>query len=258
MAVRALAVAFPRLRPLGVLLGLDLRFPRSAPDRLALAWRASSPKRQRQRVQEVRRNGLPAEEHTHAEWVLELVIALGVHDRVTRGHCERVRRYAHQIAVEMGLTDAALDRLQWAALLHDIGKLFVPPEILSKPGPLTPMEWDIVRSHAAEGHDLVDPLVAWLGPWALAVGSHHERWDGAGYPLGLTGEEISMGARIVAVADAYDVMTSRRSYQSPRPVDEARAEIERCAGTQFDPRVIEAFLRIEFAEPTVGLRSLLG
>ena len=175
MVVRALALAVPRLRPLGVLLGLDLRFPGAAPNRVALAWRTGSAKYQKRRLQEVRWDVLPADGHAHAEWVLELVIALGAHDRVTRGHCERVRRYAHRIAVEMGLTDTALERLQWAALLHDIGKLFIPAEILNKPGPLTETEWDIVRSHAAEGHDLVDPLRGWLGPWALAVGSHHER-----------------------------------------------------------------------------------
>ncbi len=176
--------------------------------------------------------------------VLELVAALSVHDRQTRGHSERVRVFADLIADEMHLSDADRARLRWASLLHDIGKLVVPPEILTKPAALTDVEMSAVRRHPEEGERLIGPLRAWLGEWGEAVVQHHERYDGTGYPHGLAGDQISLAGRIVAVADSYEVMTAARPYRKSISVSAARKELVKCSGTQFDPMVVRAFLNI--------------
>ena len=119
-----------------------------------------------------------------AEKLLELVAALSIHDRLTRGHSERVRAYTHMVGEELKITGAALDHLRWSALLHDIGKLLVSAEILNKPGKLTDAEFEAIKQHPEFGRELVAPLVGWLGDSARAVWEHHERWDGQGYPRG--------------------------------------------------------------------------
>ena len=149
-----------------------------------------------------------------AEILFHLVGALDVHDRITRGHAERVRAYAYSLGRELGLAADDLDRLNWAALLHDIGKLEVSTEILNKPGRPTDEEWQQLRAHPLYGETLVEPLREWLGDWADAVGYHHERWDGTGYPRGVAGAEIPLAGRIVAIADVFDVITSARSYKT--------------------------------------------
>ena len=187
--------------------------------------------------------------------MLELVAALSIHDRITRGHSERVRAYSRMLGEELGLGDVELDRLQWAGLLHDIGKLLIPDEILNKPGSLTAEEYEEVCRHPEYGQGMVAPLVPWLGESARAVWEHHERWDGGGYPAGLAGtRHRDLAARIVAVADTFDVMTSARSYKAPVSAAEARAELARCAGGQFDPTVVRAFLNISIGR----LRLVIG
>jgi HD domain len=167
-----------------------------------------------------------------------------VHDRQTRGHSERVRVFADLIADEMHLSDGDRARLRWASLLHDIGKLVVPPEILTKPAALNDVEMSAVRRHPEEGEKLIGPLRAWLGEWGDAVVQHHERYDGTGYPHGLAGDQISLAGRIVAVADSYEVMTAARPYRKSISVSAAREELVKCSGTQFDPMVVRAFLNI--------------
>ena len=179
-----------------------------------------------------------------AQLLLELVAHLDEHDPLTRGHSERVRGYAQSIGRELGLDSRELDLLNWAALLHDIGKLAVPHEILASPRRPTEDEWEILRTHPTSGAELAAPLREWLGAWSAAIEQHHEQWDGTGYPLGLAGSEISLAGRIVAVADVFDVITSARSYKRQSSVVEARKELLRCAGTQFDPDVVRAFLAI--------------
>ena len=179
-----------------------------------------------------------------AQLLLELVAHLDEHDPLTRGHSERVRGYAQSIGRELGLDSRELDLLNWAALLHDIGKLAVPHEILASPRRPTEDEWEILRTHPTSGAELAAPLREWLGTWSAAIEQHHEQWDGTGYPLGLAGSEISLAGRIVAVADVFDVITSARSYKRQSSVVEARKELLRCAGTQFDPAVVRAFLAI--------------
>jgi putative nucleotidyltransferase with HDIG domain len=238
-----------RLLPLAALLSLTLVFPDTAPSRFRLALRGASARDLDRALNDItaRRAGLvrPSGDTQHAaEELLVLVAALSRHDRLTRGHSERVRAYAVMIGEEMGLDTGDLDRLRWAALLHDVGKMSVPAEILNKPGRLTDEEFAVVREHTTFGAELTDGLHAWLGDAVRAVDQHHERWSGGGYPYGLRGTQIVPAARIVAVADAFDVMTSSRSYKQPMAATDARAELERCAGSQFDPAVVRAMLSI--------------
>jgi HD-GYP domain-containing protein (c-di-GMP phosphodiesterase class II) len=233
-----------RLLPLAALLNLSLLFPDKAPQRFAVARRVGRPRDLQRQLQEAREKGVEGGEVAYMQRVLELVAALSVHDRQTRGHSERVRVFADLIADEMKLPAPDRARLRWASLLHDIGKLLVPSEVLSKPAALNQAEWENVRRHPEEGARLIGPLRTWLGEWAAAVEHHHERWDGKGYPLGLAGEGISLAGRIVGVADAYEVMTAVRPYRRPLGVVAAREELVRCSGKQFDPAVVRAFLNI--------------
>ncbi|TMK87083.1 MAG: HD domain-containing protein [Actinobacteria bacterium] len=217
-----------RLLPLATLLKLSMIFPDKAPSRFGVALRAGTVRNLEERVVEMRARGIDDEPSRAAEQILELVGALGVHDRATRGHAEQDDR----------------DRLRWAALLHDVGKVTVPTEVLNKPGKPDEEEWRILHSHPEEGAKLAAPLREWLGEWADTIEQHHERWDGLGYPHGLKGEKISRGARIVAVADSFEVMTAARSYKRPMDVKAARQELTNGAGTQFDPAMVRAFLNI--------------
>ncbi len=233
-----------RLLPLAALFKLSLVFPDEAPSRFGTAMRTGTTRQLQRRIDEVKANGLASDDLTYAETMLELVAALSVHDRLTRGHCERVRAYTDMMIEELGIDDESAGRLRWAALLHDVGKLHVPTSILAKTGRPDDDEWELLKSHTWQGDLMIEPIKPWLGEWAAVIGSHHERWDGDGYPNQLAGEDIHIGARIVAVVDAFDVMTSSRSYKKPIPAADARAEIARCAGTQFDPKVVRAFLNI--------------
>ncbi len=233
-----------RLLPLSALLKLTLVFPDQAPSRFKVARGTATTRQLADEVERAREHGLGDDRTAAAESVLKLVAALSIHDRGTRGHAERTRIFTDMIAEELDLPVADRDRLRWAALLHDVGKIAVHTDILNKPGRPTDEEWKALRSHPQEGAKLIAPLRSWLGPWAVTVDQHHEQWDGSGYPLGLAGTEISLGARIVGLADAYDVMTAARPYKEARTAREARQELADCAGAHFDPMVVRAFLRI--------------
>ena len=243
-----------RAVPLKSLLAMTLVFPDRAPSRLAAARLAGSTKALQRRVASARAAGTDNISTRGAEQVLALVAALNNHDRRTRGHCERVRAFAELLGQELRLPVEELERLRWAALLHDLGKLTVDPGILNKPGRPNAEEWAQLKTHPAAGGPIIEPLRAWLGDWVLAATQHHESWDGTGYPLGLAGEEISGPGRIVAVADAFEVMTAIRSYKKAIPAVEARKELTRCAGTQFDPSIVRAFLNISLGD----LRRTIG
>ena len=167
-----------------------------------------------------------------------------VHDRETSGHAQRMVRLAEATARVLGRSDEDLHLIHLAALLHDIGKIGIPDTILHKPGPLTEEEWAVMSRHPEIGRQV---LVQAGGVFVLLsriVGAHQERWDGDGYPYGLSKEAIPLGSRILAVVDAYDAMISQRPYREALPEVRARAELQRCAGTQFDPQVVNAFLQV--------------
>lgn len=243
-----------RLLPLSVLLKLTLVFPDHAPSRFGVAMRTGTTSQLRQRLEAAREVPDGETQQQAAERLLELVGLLSHHDRLTRGHSERVRAYSHLIGEELGLTETELDKLRWAALLHDVGKTAIDTAILNKPGRLTSDEYDTIKTHPDEGRALVAPLAAWLGESIQAVWQHHERFDGTGYPQGLSGTDISFAARVVTVADSYDVMTSARSYKKPMTAAAARAELAACSGTQFDPVVVRAFLNVSLGR----LRLMTG
>jgi HD-GYP domain-containing protein (c-di-GMP phosphodiesterase class II) len=173
--------------------------------------------------------------------LLALSEAIEARDPYTRGHSARVARMAHDVGIRLGCDETRLALLRFGGALHDVGKLVVPESILNKPGPLTEDELVEVRGHPEAGARLV-ALDRTLRPALPGVLYHHERWDGCGYPTGRAGSEIPLEARILAVADCFDAMTSDRPYRAAMPCEQAIAEVDRCAGTQFDPDVAFAFL----------------
>ncbi len=169
-----------------------------------------------------------------------LVQALETRDFETHGHSERVVTFSLRLGYELGLEKEALRDLELGALLHDIGKIGVPDAILRKPAKLNDEEWAKMKLHPLHGQKILRNI-KFLEGAAKVVAQHHERWDGEGYPSGIRGEDINIGARIFAVVDAFDAMVSDRVYRKGRPYQEALEELERCAGTQFDPLIVEAF-----------------
>ncbi|MGM0606867.1 MAG: HD domain-containing phosphohydrolase [Candidatus Muiribacteriota bacterium] len=172
-----------------------------------------------------------------------LANVLDAKDPYTHGHSERVMEYSVAIAVKLGLTDKDIKNIKFGALLHDIGKVGVDIGILNKPGRLTDEEYEIIKNHPFQGHEIIKP-VKFLEDKFAAIRYHHERWDGGGYPDKLKGEGIPLEARIVALADTFDAMTSTRSYRKALDKEVAIGEIEKNSGTQFDPRVVEAFMKV--------------
>ncbi len=169
--------------------------------------------------------------------------ALDLKDAETEGHCKRVTAFTIAIAKSAKVDAALLPQIARAAFLHDIGKMAIPDQILRKPGPLTAEEREVMRTHCEIGYNMVT-RIPFLREAAEIVLSHQEYFDGTGYPRGLKGEQIPLGARIFAVADALDAMISDRPYRKALSISHAREEIQRCAGTQFDPAVVEVFLEM--------------
>ena len=169
--------------------------------------------------------------------------ALDTRDVGTEAHSRRVHGYALATAREHRVPEADLTDLAHGVLLHDIGKIGIPDAILLKPSPLTPEEWQIMRRHPEIGKALIEKIPFLRGAVPI-VYAHHEKWDGSGYPRGLRGADIPLGARIFMVVDAFDAMTFDRPYSVAKPFDLAKAEIKRCAGTHFDPAVVESFFRV--------------
>jgi response regulator RpfG family c-di-GMP phosphodiesterase len=180
---------------------------------------------------------------TYQNTLLALVTALDAREHETSDHSQRVVEYTTAIATRMGLTGPELEEIGRGALLHDIGKIGVPDAVLLKPGKLTPEEWVEMRKHPDIGYSMIAPIPFLAVPSQIVL-SHQERWDGRGYPRGLAREEITIGARVFAVADTLDAMTSDRPYRNGTSFANAIDEISRCGGTQFDPEAVRAFLDI--------------
>jgi HD-GYP domain-containing protein (c-di-GMP phosphodiesterase class II) len=182
-------------------------------------------------------------ENSYRSTLKALVQALETRDFETHGHSERVVTFSLRLGYELGLEKEALRDLELGALLHDIGKIGVPDAVLRKPAKLNDDEWAKMKLHPQHGQKILRNI-PFLEGAARIVAQHHERWDGEGYPFGLRGEDIDIGARIFAVVDAFDAMVSDRVYRKGCSYDDALAELERHAGTQFDPLVVEAFKAI--------------
>lgn len=172
-----------------------------------------------------------------------LVAALDAREHEVQAHSQRVSMYTVTLAREIGIEGEELDDIRRGALLHDIGKIGISDSILLKPGKLTEEEWKEMKKHPYIGYKILEGI-KFLEGAAEIVYAHHERFDGTGYPRGLKGEEIPIGARLFAVSDILDAMTSDRPYRKALPFDAARDEIVRCSGTQFDPEVVGVFLKI--------------
>jgi putative nucleotidyltransferase with HDIG domain len=178
---------------------------------------------------------------TYVSTLKTLISVMEAKDAYTKGHTERVASYAVAIAAKLMLPEPMRRRITFGALLHDIGKLGVMESILYKEGKLDTTEWDLLKSHPEIGASVVDKMEFLTGTSEI-VKHHHESWDGTGYPDGLKGEEIPLGARIVAVADSFDAMTTNRSYRRALSIDEAIERMQSAAGTQFDPRIVRLFV----------------
>ena len=192
---------------------------------------------------EMLRHAMEDLEHSYDVTLEALGDALDLKDSETEGHSKRVTAYAIALARAMGIPPEEIKIIARGAFLHDIGKMAIPDEILCKPGKLTPEEQDLMREHCTRGYHMLRKI-PFLAGAAEIVLCHQEYFDGNGYPNGLRGREIPVGARIFAVADTLDAITSDRPYRKARGFDAAREEILRCSGTQFDPAVVEVFLKI--------------
>jgi HD-GYP domain-containing protein (c-di-GMP phosphodiesterase class II) len=196
-----------------------------------------------------------AERRTRLDHVIELsqayrgtALVLGdvieADDAYTGDHTQGVVALAVEVAGAMGLDATGRQRVEFGALLHDVGKIAIPKSIINKPGPLDDDEWALIRTHTVEGQRLLDRVGGLMRDVGLVVRASHERWDGGGYPDGLAGEEIPIEARVVACCDSFNAMTTTRSYRTAMSVEAALEECRACAGTQFDPAVVDALVRV--------------
>ncbi|HEX6473384.1 MAG TPA: HD-GYP domain-containing protein [Streptosporangiaceae bacterium] len=183
-----------------------------------------------------------AQQQAYEATIATLCQAVETKDFYTRGHSERVSRGSVMIAQEIGMRPERVEAIRYAGMLHDVGKLGVPTKVLQKAGQLAPEEYAAIQLHPMRGLEIVREI-GFLDEALAGIMHHHERMDGRGYPMGLAGDEIPEFARIIAVADAFDCMTSDRAYRGRRPIEEAVAELRKSSGTHFDPDVVQAFLR---------------
>lgn len=189
---------------------------------------------------------------SNMETVLALVETIEAKDLYTQGHCVRVRTLCKAMAKAMKMEQAAMEALEYAALLHDIGKIGIPERVLNKPGRLDEAEMEMIKSHPATGAQILSK-VAFFKPCVEAVRQHHERWDGKGYPEGRIGPQIDQLARIIAVADSFDAMVVSRPYRAAYSITKAMEEIKGGAGTQYAPEVVQVFLE---SVPRAGYRDV--
>jgi diguanylate cyclase (GGDEF)-like protein/putative nucleotidyltransferase with HDIG domain len=189
--------------------------------------------------------------------VTSLAFAIDAKDHYTQGHSQKVSAYAALIAEAMNMSDAEIEEIRLAAVLHDIGKVGIPENILNKSGPLNPEEWDTMKSHVIFGARILEPLTPLVRIREMVL-HHHEYYDGSGYPDALAGENIPLGARIISIADAYDTITSDRTYKKGRSASDALSELERCGNAQFDARLVEVFVRTmrQLPNPIIEVTSL--
>ena len=184
--------------------------------------------------------------------VLALISALDAKDHYTKTHSDNVTRYATAIAQKINLPPADVENIRLACQLHDLGKIGIHDQILTKNGQLTNDEWQEMRQHSLKSTEILKPL-AFLSEIITLIEQHHERYDGKGYPYGITGAQIPIGARIIAIADAFDAMTTKRPYRNALSLETAVAEIKKNSGSQFDPELVIVFLQILAENPKITL-----
>jgi HD-GYP domain-containing protein (c-di-GMP phosphodiesterase class II) len=181
--------------------------------------------------------------NSRAETVKSFVIASEYHDKDTGGHIERMSEYSKTLYSLLGRSEDECEQIQFASMLHDIGKISTPDSILKKPGALSEKEWAIMKSHSQAGHDMLEGAECeYLKMGAKIALAHHERWDGSGYPSGLKGEAIPLEARVVALADVFDALCSKRCYKEAWPVEKVVSMIKGAAGSHFDPKLVDLFV----------------
>jgi HD-GYP domain-containing protein (c-di-GMP phosphodiesterase class II) len=209
---------------------------------------------ERKQAEESVKRGYEQLQKTFHETISALASTVEMRDRYTAGHQPRVSQLACAIAKEMGLSEGQIEGIRMAASIHDIGKIMVPAEILNKPGPLSEIQYEMIKMHPRAGYDILKGLKL---PWPLAdiILQHHERQDGSGYPQGLSGEEIMVEARILSVANVVEAMNAHRPYRPAYDIKEALAEISQNRGTFYDAAVVDACLRL-FTEKGFILDSL--
>lgn len=188
-------------------------------------------------------NYLSSQGKFQKDMILTIIRILEYHDPYTKGHSKNVANLASMLAEKLGLNDEMIKKTYWAALVHDIGKIVIPSSILNKVGKLTIEEFEVIKKHPVYGHDFLSTSSE-LRELAKYVLYHHERWDGKGYPSGLTGEEIPVISRIISVADAWDAMTSDRPYRKGLTIENAKNELIEHSGMQFDPNIVRRFIEI--------------
>jgi diguanylate cyclase (GGDEF)-like protein/putative nucleotidyltransferase with HDIG domain len=203
--------------------------------------------------------GPPALPQSILDTVTSLAYAIDAKDQYTQGHSQKVSAYAALLAEALEMSEAEVEEIRLAAILHDVGKVGIPEAILNKSGPLNPEEWETMKTHVLFGAKVLEPLVP-LARIREMVLHHHEFFDGSGYPNALSGEHIPLGARIITIADSYDTITSDRSYKKGRTAEQALNELERCANTQFDERLVAAFVRAmrQLPNPIIEVASLIS
>lgn len=206
-----------------------------------LAWNHRLEEQVLQRTVELEETHRQLQE-AYLETVTSLVEAMTAKDTYLFGHSHNVASYAKAIAQELGFSKNRIDRLLHGCELHDLGKIAIPDSILLKQGPLTPEEFEVIKQHPVWGARILEPLTS-MKDITEMVHQEHEQWDGSGYPQGLKGEKIRLEARIISVADALDAMVSDRPYRKRLALEQASSELQRCAGTQFDPQVVDACLQ---------------
>lgn len=217
--------------------------PFQAPEVLESVQRVMNRRKESVKVERIIQDLRIAIQKNYTATTEALIMAIDAKDNYTKEHCARVAGFMVELAKQLGMDSEKQELLRKISLLHDIGKIGIKEEILNKPGRLTPEEWEEIKHHPFLGYQIVQP-VEFLGEGRDIMLYHQERYDGKGYPAGLKGDEVPLGARMLAIVDSYDAMITDRPYRKRLSTKEALAELNKCSGTQFDPKLVKVFVKM--------------